>query len=81
MSDETLGLFIRRYIEDVTAPQVIFTWQCCEPMLYGLDFLRLLKRFDMPFNTLTCVHRFNARRLIDNYRFLRVFLNQEGGGL
>lgn len=31
----------------------------------------LLKRFGVPFNTLTCVHRFNARRPDDIYRFLR----------
>jgi uncharacterized protein len=31
----------------------------------------LLRRFDVPFNTLTCVHRFNATRPLDVYRFLR----------
>jgi uncharacterized protein len=31
----------------------------------------LLRRFGVPFNTLTCVHRFNARRPLDVYRFLR----------
>jgi uncharacterized protein len=31
----------------------------------------LLKRHDVPFNTLTCVHRFNASRPLDVYRFLR----------
>lgn len=145
MSDETLDLFIRRYIEGVTASEAIFTWQGGEPMLCGLDFfrkvvalqkkyarpgcriendlqtngvlldeewcaflqennflvgisidgpreihdkyrrckrgrptfeqvmrgLRLLRRFDVPFNTLTCVNRYNARRPIDIYRFLR----------
>lgn len=32
---------------------------------------RLLKKYEVPFNTLTCVHRFNARRPLDVYRFLR----------
>jgi uncharacterized protein len=31
----------------------------------------LLKRHGVPFNTLTCVHRFNASRPLDVYRFLR----------
>ena len=31
----------------------------------------LLRRFDVPFNTLTCVHRFNATRPLEVYRFLR----------
>jgi uncharacterized protein len=32
---------------------------------------RLLQRRGVPFNTLTCVHRFNATRAKDVYRFLR----------
>jgi uncharacterized protein len=32
---------------------------------------RLLKEHGVPFNTLTCVHRLNARRPLDVYRFLR----------
>ena len=32
---------------------------------------KLLRRHEVPFNTLTCVHRFNARRPLDVYRFLR----------
>jgi len=31
----------------------------------------LLKKHGVPFNTLTCVHRVNARRPLDVYRFLR----------
>lgn len=31
----------------------------------------LLRRHGVPFNTLTCVHRYNARRPLDVYRFLR----------
>jgi len=30
-----------------------------------------LRRHGVPFNTLTCVHRFNGRRPVDVYRFLR----------
>jgi len=32
---------------------------------------QLLRRYAIPFNTLTCVHRFNASRSLDVYRFLR----------
>lgn len=145
MSEETLELFIRQYIEGVSGPAVVFSWQGGEPTLRGLDFFRrvvalqkkyakfgqkvendlqtngvlldenwaaflkehrflvglsidgprelhdkfrvnkggaptfdkvmaaasLLRRYGVPFNTLTCVHRFNASRPLDVYRFLR----------
>ena len=32
---------------------------------------KLLQRFDVPFNTLTCVNRYNASHPLDVYRFLR----------
>jgi uncharacterized protein len=32
---------------------------------------RLLQKHGVPFNTLTCVHRYNASRPLDVYRFLR----------
>ena len=32
---------------------------------------KLLQRHGVPFNTLTCVHRFNGRKPLDVYRFLR----------
>ena len=32
---------------------------------------QLLKRYGVPFNTLTCINRFNAKRPLDVYRFLR----------
>jgi uncharacterized protein len=32
---------------------------------------KMLQRFHVPFNTLTCVNRFNASRPLDVYRFLR----------
>jgi uncharacterized protein len=36
---------------------------------------KLLRKFGVPFNTLTCVHRLNASRPLDVYRFLRSELN------
>jgi uncharacterized protein len=145
MSDETLELFVRQYIEGTTGPQVVFSWQGGEPTLRGVDFFRravtlqkkyakpnqriendlqtngvllneewaaflkehrflvglsidgprelhdrfrinkggaptfdrvmaaanLLRKFGVRFNTLTCVHRGNASRPLDVYRFLR----------
>ena len=145
MSDDTLELFIRQYIDARPGPEVIFSWQGGEPTLLGLDFFRkvvafekkhsrpgqkiqndlqtngtllndewcgflkenrflvglsidgpreihdhyrvtkggkptfdqvynaakLLQRHGVPFNTLTCVHRFNGRKPLDVYRFLR----------
>lgn len=145
MSDPTLELFIKNYIEGITGPEVIFSWQGGEPTLRGLDFFRrvvalqkkyaksgqkvendlqtngvllneewarflkehgflvglsidgprelhdrfrvnkggaptfdkvmaaarLLRQHGVRFNTLTCVHRYNASRPLDVYRFLR----------
>jgi len=151
MSDETLELFIKQYIDGVTGREVVFSWQGGEPTLLGLDFFRkvvafekkhakpgqriendlqtngtllneewcdflkahrflvglsidgpreihdhyrvtkggrptfdkvfaaakLLQRYGIPFNTLTCVHRFNGRRPLDVYRFLRQELDSK----
>lgn len=145
MSDETLELFIKQYIDGVKGREVVFSWQGGEPTLLGVDFFRkvvafekkharpgqriendlqtngvllneewceflkahrflvglsidgpreihdhyrvtkggrptfdkvfaaakMLQRHGVPFNTLTCVHRFNGRRPLDVYRFLR----------
>ena len=145
MSDETLETFIRQYIDGVTAPEVVFSWQGGEPTLRGIDFFRravalqkkykksgqtiendlqtngvllneewaaflkenrflvglsidgpralhdpyrvnkggaptfdkvvaaaeLMRKAGVRFNTLTCVHRLNATRPLDVYRFLR----------
>jgi uncharacterized protein len=145
ITDETLESLIREYIEGVTGPEVVFSWQGGEPTLLGVDFFRkvvalqskysktgrkiendiqtngtlideewcrflkenrflvglsidgprdlhdrcrrekngspsfdkvvsaarLLKKYRIPFNTLTCIHRYNARRPLDVYRFLR----------
>ncbi len=149
MSEDTLEVFIKQYIEGMTGPQLVFSWQGGEPTLRGLDFYRrvvalqkkyakanqriendlqtngvlldeewakflkehrflvglsvdgprelhdqfrvntggaptfdkvmaaakLLRNFGVPFNTLTCVHRLNASRPRDVYRFLRSELN------
>jgi uncharacterized protein len=149
MDDETLDLFVQQYIQGVTGPEVVFSWQGGEPTLRGLDFFRrvvalqkkyakanqrvendlqtngvllneewaaflkenkflvglsidgprelhdyyrvnkggaptfdkvvaaakLLRRHGVRFNTLTCVHRINASRPLDVYRFLRRELN------
>lgn len=40
MDDKTLELFVRQYINDVTGPEVVFSWQGGEPTLRGLDFFR-----------------------------------------
>jgi len=40
MSDEVLETFIKKYIEGVTGPEVVFSWQGGEPTLLGLDFFR-----------------------------------------
>jgi uncharacterized protein len=145
ITDETLESLIREYIEGITGPEVVFSWQGGEPTLLGIDFFRkvvdlqakyskpgrriendlqtngtlideewcrflkgnrflvglsidgprdihdrcrcekngspsfdkvvaaarLLKKHGIPFNTLTCIHRYNARRPLDVYRFLR----------
>jgi uncharacterized protein len=40
MSDATLELYIRQYIEGVTGDEVVFSWQGGEPTLLGVDFFR-----------------------------------------
>jgi uncharacterized protein len=40
MSDETLALFIKTYIEGASGPHVVFSWQGGEPTLRGIDFFR-----------------------------------------
>ena len=40
MADETLEALIRQYIQGVTGPEVVFSWQGGEPTLLGLDFFR-----------------------------------------
>ncbi|MGD8869713.1 MAG: radical SAM protein, partial [Gemmatimonadales bacterium] len=56
MSEETLETFVRGYIRDVTADEVVFTWQGGEPTLRGLDFFRkavaLQKKYARPGQTI-----------------------------
>src|SRR5579863_639923 len=40
MNDDTLELFIRQYIDGVTGPEAVFSWQGGEPTLRGLEFFR-----------------------------------------
>ncbi len=40
ISDETLENFIRQYIEQQNAKEVVFSWQGGEPTLLGLDFFK-----------------------------------------
>ncbi len=52
ISDETLENFIKQYIEQQNAPEVVFSWQGGEPSLLGLDFFRkvvaLQKKYTPP---------------------------------
>ena len=52
MSDETLELFVQQYIQGVTGPEVVFSWQGGEPTLRGIDFFRrvvaLQKKYAKP---------------------------------
>jgi serine-type anaerobic sulfatase-maturating enzyme len=52
MNDEILELFIKQYIDGVTGPEVVFSWQGGEPTLRGLDFFRrvvaLQKKYAKP---------------------------------
>lgn len=45
MSDEVLERFIKQYIDGVTGPEVVFSWQGGEPSLMGLDFFRKVIAF------------------------------------
>jgi uncharacterized protein len=40
MSEETLDLYVRQYIEAQDVPEVSFAWQGGEPTLMGVDFYR-----------------------------------------
>lgn len=46
MSHDTLEQYIRRYIEAVTGPEVVFSWQGGEPTLLGVDFFRRAVEFE-----------------------------------
>ena len=52
MSDDLLESYIRQYIEQQNAPQIVFSWQGGEPTLLGLDFFKkvvmLQKKYTPP---------------------------------
>ena len=56
MSDDVLETLVRSYIRDVTADEVVFTWQGGEPTLCGLDFFHkvvsLQKKYAKPGQTI-----------------------------
>ncbi len=53
ISDETLENFIRQYIEQQNAKEIVFSWQGGEPTLLGLDFFKkvvaLEKKYAPPY--------------------------------
>jgi len=46
MSDETLELFVKQYIESAAGGEVIFSWQGGEPTLLGLECYRKAVAFE-----------------------------------
>lgn len=57
MSDETLEVFIRQYIEAQTQPQVLFTWHGGEPLMRPISFYE---------KAMALQQRYAGGRLIDN---------------
>ena len=57
MSDETLGAFIRQYIQSQTQPQVLFTWHGGEPLMRPISFYQ---------RALQLQRQYADGRLIDN---------------
>jgi len=49
MSDQTLEIYIRQYLEAHNLAEVIFTWQGGEPLLMGLDFYRKVLEFQQKY--------------------------------
>jgi uncharacterized protein len=75
MSEETLETLVRSYIRDVTADEVVFTWQGGEPTLRGLDFFRkavaLQKEYARPGQTILNDLQTNGTLLDEDWcRFL-----------
>lgn len=75
MSDEMLELFIRRYIEAQSVPEVQFTWHGGEPTMRKLDFYRrviaLQQRYADGRRIFNCLQT-NGTMLNDEWcRFLR----------
>jgi len=49
MTKNTLETFIRQYIKDQSAPDVIFNWQGGEPLLMGLEFFQQAVDFQLQY--------------------------------
>lgn len=76
ISDETLEMFIRQYIEGQNYKEIIFSWQGGEPTLVGLDFFRqvvaLEKKYCPPHVRCENDLQTNGTRLDDEWcEFLR----------
>lgn len=78
MSDETLELYIRQYIESQTTDSVQFVWHGGEPTLRGLDFYRravaLQRKYARGRNVQNCLQT-NGTLLNDQWC---VFLREHG---
>lgn len=75
MSDEMLELYISRYIEAQTEPEVMFTWHGGETMLRNVDFYRraveLQEKYAAGRTVLNCLQT-NGTLITDEWcRFLR----------
>ena len=57
MSDQTLELYIRQYLESQTQPQVLFTWHGGEPLMRPLSFYK---------KALALQRQYAGGRLVDN---------------
>ncbi len=76
MSEETLENFIRQYIEQQNAHQIVFSWQGGEPSMLGLDFFRkvveLEKKYAPPYVRIENDLQTNGTLLDDEWcEFLR----------
>ncbi|HWJ17875.1 MAG TPA: radical SAM protein, partial [Geobacterales bacterium] len=70
MDEDTLELFIKQYIEGVTGPEVVFSWQGGEPTLRGLEFFRKVVLLQKK-------HAKSGQRIENDLQTNGVLLNQE----
>ncbi|MBR5133433.1 MAG: anaerobic sulfatase-maturation protein [Alistipes sp.] len=75
MSDETLELFVKEYIESQTTPEVLFIWHGGEPLLRSIDFyeraLELQRRYANGSRVDNCIQT-NATLITEEWcRFFR----------
>jgi uncharacterized protein len=69
MSDPVLEAYVRKYIEAVNEPEVVFAWQGGEPTLMGLAFFRKALRLQQRFG--------KGRRIANTLQTNGVLLNDE----